>query len=146
VAPGHRLGSIAAVFIKPITVRILVYGLKANVAAIRTRAVALLKDEFGKADPALLVELSAEDAHSEITTKRWDPEVVLKKPTASQAAIAITLPEVNERATTEWLRELPAAKSCVVFITWLSPRENADFQMLIAEGDRATDSRPATPG
>jgi hypothetical protein len=79
-----------------------------------------------------------------VVAKRWDPEVVLKKPTASQAAIAITLPEVNERATTEWLRELPAAKSCVVFITWLSPRENADFQMLIADGDRATDSRPAT--
>lgn len=132
------------VFIKPITVRIVAYGLKSNVAAIRTRAVALLKDEFGKADPALLRELPAEDAHAEIAAKRWDPEVALKKPTASQAAIAITLPDVNERATTEWLRELPAAKSCTVFATWLSPREGADFQMLIADGDRATDSRPAT--
>lgn len=141
-----RHGSIAEVFIKPITVRIVAYGLKSNVAAIRTRAAALLKDEFGKADPSLLVEMSAEDAHGEITAKRWDAEVALKKPTASQAAIAVTLPEVNERATTEWLRELPAAKSCVVFITWLSPRENADYQMLIADGDRATDSRPATPG
>lgn len=132
------------VFIKPITVRIVAYGLKSNVAAIRTRAVALLKDEFGTADPALLRELPADDAHAEIAAKRWDPEVALKKPTASQAAIAITLPEVNERATTEWLRELPAAKSCTVFATWLSPREGADFQMLIADGDRATDSRPAT--
>lgn len=128
-------------FIKPITVRIVAYGTKANVAAIRTRAVALLKDEHGKADPALCVEMEAKDAHAEISAKRWEAETELKKPTPSQAGAAFTLPEVNERATSEWLRELPAAKSCVVFATWSSPRENLDYQMLIADGDRATDSR-----
>lgn len=132
-------------FIKPITVRILAYGTKSNVAAIRTRAAALLKDEFGAADPALLVERGAEQIHDEIAAARWEAEAALKKPTASQAGIAITLPEVNERATAEWLRELPAAKSCVVFAAWTSPREGLDYQMLIADGDRATDSR-ATAG
>jgi hypothetical protein len=131
------------VFIKPITVRITAYGQKANMAAIRTRAIALLKDEFGKADPALLSELKAADAHAEIVAKRWDGEIELKKPTASQAGTTIILPEVNERMTSEWLRELPIAKSCVFFATWTSPREGFDWQMLIIDGDRATDSRPS---
>ena len=37
----------ARVLIKPITVRLIAYGQKANIAAIRSRACDLLKDEHG---------------------------------------------------------------------------------------------------
>jgi len=131
----------AAVFIKPITIRLVVYGQKANVAAIRTRAAAMLKEEHGKADPAAFVELSAEAAHDEIAKVRRDAEVPLRKPTPAQAGLAITLAEVNERMASEWLNELPAAKTCVVLATWTGSREPMAWQMLILEGDRSTDSQ-----
>src|SRR3954466_13462830 len=104
--------------IKPITVRLIAYGPEANVAAIRGRAADLLKDEHGKADPAAFVTMTAEDVHAEIMATRLDAEGKLKKTTAPRAGIAITLAEVNERLTTEWLFELPVAKTCVAFATW----------------------------
>ncbi len=129
-------------FIKPITIRLLAYGQKANIAAIRTRAAALLQDEHQRLDPALLVAMPAAEVHAEILAKRQDTEAELKKPGASQAGIAITLPEMNERATTAWLNELPVAKTCVAFATWTSPREGQACQLLIADGDRWTANRP----
>ena len=131
-----------AVFIKPITIRLLTYGQKANVAAIRTRAAAMLKDEHGAVDASAFVEMKAADVHAEILAKRSDPDPPLKKPTPSQAGLAITLAEVNERMANEWLNELPAAKTCVAFATWTGSREPMAWQMLLADGDRTSDSKP----
>src|SRR5688500_6920018 len=122
--------------VKPITVRLLVYGQKANVAAIRGRAADLLKDEHGKADESSFTLMPAAEAYAEIIAKRLDSEVELKKPTASQAGIAITLSGVHERLTTEWLFELPVAKTCVAFATWDSQKEPVSWQLLIAQGSR----------
>ena len=127
--------------IKPITVRILIYGQKANVSAIRTRAAALLKDEHEKIDEACFVELTAEEVHVEINATRLDKEIELKKPGTAQVGLAITLPEVNDRATGEWLDELPVAKTCVVLATWTSGREPVAWQLLIIQGDRCSESR-----
>lgn len=127
--------------IKPITIRLIAYGQKANVAAIRTRAAALLKEENGSVDPAAFVEASAADVHAEIAAKRLDPEVELRKPTPAQCGLIITLAEVNERMAGEWLHELPVAKTCVAFATWFSPRENLDWQTLMADGGRWSESR-----
>jgi hypothetical protein len=128
--------------IKPIDVRLIAYGEKANLAAIRTRAVDLLKEEHGKLDPKLIVEVPGTEVHEEITTKRLDQDPVLKKPTAKKPGIAITLPEMNEKTTVEWLHELPLAKTVVVFATWTSHRENMDWQLLAADGSRWSESRP----
>lgn len=127
--------------IKPITVRLIVYGQKANVSAIRTRAAALLKDEHGTVDEACFVELPAAKIHAEIETVRLDHEADLKKPGAAMAGLTITLPEVNERSTSEWLDDLPVAKTCVVLATWASGREPVAWQMLIIQGDRCSESR-----
>jgi hypothetical protein len=134
------------VFIKPITIRLVAYGQKANVAAIRTRAAAMLKEEHGAADPALFVETSAKDAHDEIAGKRLDTEIALRKPTASQAGLIVTLAEVNERMANEWLHELPVAKTCVAFATWDSPREGRRWQLLMADGGRWSEDRPLAAG
>ena len=128
--------------IKPITIRLIAYGQKANVGNLRIRASALLKEEFDNVDESCFQELSAKDVHAEILAKRLDSEVELKKPTPAQAGIAITLPEVNERATTVWLYELPIAKTCVVFATWDSPREGMALQMLVADGARTSMNKP----
>ena len=130
------------VIIKPITIRLIAYGQPANLAAIRTRAVDLLKEEHGKVDPALLVAMSAIDVHAEILATRFDVDVVLKKPTAKKPGLAITLPEMNERTTVEWLHELPLAKTCVMFVTWISPREGMSWQLLAIDGSRWSESRP----
>lgn len=128
--------------ITPITVRLIAYGSKANVAAIRTRAAALLKEEHTHVDEACFETLSAAVVHAEISTKRLETEVILVKPTPSQAGIAITLPEVHERITTEWLFELPVAKSCVALATWNSQREPVAWQLLMANGDHWSENRP----
>lgn len=128
--------------IKPITVRLIAYGEKANLAAIRTRALDLLKDEHGKADPALLVETPGTLVHAEIIAKRYDQDVELKKPTAKKPGLVITLPEMNEKMTIEWLHELPLAKTVVVFAAWTSHRENMDWQLLANDGSRWSESRP----
>ncbi len=128
--------------IKPITVRLIAYGEKANLAAIRTRAVDLLKEEHGKLDASLIVELPGTDVHAEIMAKRYDQDVALKKPTAKKPGMAIMLPDMNERMTVEWLHELPLAKTVVVFATWTSHRENMDWQLLACDGSRWSESRP----
>lgn len=128
--------------IKPITVRLIAYGEKANLAAIRTRAIDLLKEEHGKVDPTLLVDLPATEVHAELLATRFDQDVVLKKPTAKKPGLAITFPEMNERTTVEWLHELPLAKTVVVFACWTSPRENMDWQLLAVDGSRWSESRP----
>jgi hypothetical protein len=128
--------------IKPITVRIIAYGEKANLAAIRTRAVDLLKEEHGKADPSLIVDLPGTEVHAEIIAKRLDQDPELKKPTAKKPGLAITLPEMNEKTTVEWLHELPLAKTVVVFATWTSHRDNMDWQLLASDGSRWSESRP----
>jgi hypothetical protein len=130
------------VIIKPITIRLLAYGQKANIAAIRTRAADLLDDEHGSVDEANLVALPAAEVHAEICATRYDTEVALKKPSPSQVGIAITLNEVNERLTVEWLHELPVAKTCIAFAIWTSPREGVAWQLLIADGGRWSESRP----
>ena len=127
--------------IKPVTIRLVAYGQKANVAAIRTRAAALLKDEHGSADATAFAEASAEDVHAEITAKRLDGEVVLRKPTPSQAGIIVTLADIHERMANEWLYELPLAKTCVAFATWYSFREGMAWQLLMADGGRWSESR-----
>lgn len=127
--------------IKPITIRLVAYGQKANIAALRTRSADLLKEEHGRVDAACFVDRPAADAHAEIMEKRLETEVVLKKPSASKDGIVITLPEVNERFANEWLQELPIAKTCVVFATWTSHREGMNWQMLIADGGRWSESR-----
>ena len=128
--------------IKPITVRLIAYGEKANLAAIRTRATDLLKDEHGKVDAALLVDVPATEMHAEILAARFDQDVVLKKPTAKKPGLAITLPEMNEKMTVEWLHELPLAKTCVLFASWTSAREGMDWQLLAVDGSRWSESRP----
>jgi hypothetical protein len=140
----RRSVRIARVLIKPITVRLVAYGQKANVAAIRTRAVAFLEDEHGRADEAAFTALSAADAHAEIVATRFEDDVALKKPTASQAGIAIVLAEVNERLVGDWLQELPVAKTCVAFATWTSAKDGMAWQLLIADGGRWSESR--SPG
>ncbi len=127
--------------IKPITVRLIAYGPQANLDTLRSRAEAVLTDEHGSADPACFAIVPAREAHAEIIATRLDAEVPLKAPTASRPGIAITLPEVNERLTTEWLFEMPVAKTCVVFATWFSPREATDWQLLIAQGSRWSENR-----
>jgi hypothetical protein len=134
--------SMAVVFIKPITIRLLAYGQKANVAAIRNRAAAMLKEEHGAVPADAFVDMPAEKVHAEIVARRSDGDPVLKKPTPSQAGLVVTLAEVNERMANEWLSELPVAKTCVVFATWTGSREPMAWQMLLADGDRSTDSTP----
>ncbi len=133
----------AIVLIKPITVRLLTYGQKANVAAIRKRAADLLKDEHGKVDAAAFVETPAAEVHAECLASRWDSDIELKKPTPSQQGLAITLADVHERLTNEWLDELPVAKTCIVFARWTSQRDQAQWQLTIADGQRHSDTRPA---
>ena len=128
--------------IKPIIVRLIAYGQKANIAAIRTRAAALLKDEHGSADDTAFKAMTAVEVHAEIMATRVDAEVTLIKPTKSQAGIAITLTDVHERITTEWLFELPVAKSCVALATWHSQREPVAWQLLMAQGDHWSENRP----
>ena len=128
--------------ITPITVRLIAYGAKANITAIRNRAADLLKDEHGSVDEQSFAELSAAEVYAEICAKRLDQEVPLKKPTASQTGVVIILAAVHERLTTEWLYELPSAKTCVAFATWRSQREPIDWQILIAYGDRWAENRP----
>lgn len=131
--------------IKPITVRLIAYGQKANVAAIRTRAAALLKEEHGKADPTAFVTAKAADVHAEILATRIDAEVELRKPTPSQEGLILTLAEVNERMANEWMQELPVAKTCVAFATWVSHREGMAWQLLMADGGRWSESRRQPP-
>jgi len=128
--------------IKPITVRLIAYGEKANLAAIRTRALDLLKEEHGKLDPTLIADVPGTKVHAEIMEKRVDQDVALKKPTAKKPGMVITLPEMNEKMTVEWLHELPLAKTVVVFATWTSHRENMDWQLLANDGSRWSESRP----
>lgn len=128
--------------IKPITIRLVAYGQKANVAAIRARAADLLKDEHGKIDAANFADISAATAHAEIIAKRLDTEVALKKPSPSRVGIVVTLPDMNERLTVEWLHELPIAKTCVGFATWTSEREQVTWQLLMADSGRWSESRP----
>jgi hypothetical protein len=135
----------AHVIIKPITVRLIAYGQKANIIAIRGRAGDLLKDEHGTIDDAAFAVLGATKVHDEISAKRLDTEVAIKPPTPSQAGIAITLSEVNERLTVDWLHELPVAKTCVAFACWTSHRDQATWQLLIASGGRWSESRPLVP-
>jgi hypothetical protein len=135
----------ARVLIKPITVRLIAFGQKANIAAIRSRACDLLKDEHGSIDPAAFAVLGAKAVHEEISARRLDTDVVIKPPTPSLAGIAITLGEVNERLTVDWLHDLPVAKTCVVFATWTSHRDQAAWQLLIASGGRWSESRPLAP-
>jgi hypothetical protein len=129
------------VFIRPITVQLLVYGQKANVASIRTRATAFLKDEHGKADPACFTEAPAAEVHAAILACRYDDGDDLKKPTPAQAGLKITLPEVHARMVGEWLQELPVAKTCVVLAAWDNPREGRSEQLLIVEGLRSSEHR-----
>jgi len=135
----------ARVLIKPITVRLIAYGQKGNIAAIRSRACDLLKDEHGSSDDAAFVVLGATKVHEEISARRLDTEVAIKPPTPSQAGIAITLSEVNERLTVDWLHDLPVAKTCVAFASWTSHRDSAVWQLLIASGGRWSESRPLAP-
>ncbi len=130
--------------IKPISVRLVTYGQKANVAAIRTRAAALLNDEHGEVPPQAFGAATAAEVHGEIAAQRWDTEIVLRKPTAAQAGLVLTLAEIHERMANEWLQELPVAKTCVVLASWDSPREGLSWQMLFADGDRWSESRPLT--
>ncbi len=135
----------ARVLIKPITVRLIAFGQKANIAAIRSRACDLLKDEHGSIDDAAFTTLAAKAVHTEIAARRLDTEVAIKPPTPSQAGIAITISEVNERLTVDWLHDLPVAKTCVAFACWTSHRDQAAWQLLIAAGGRWSESRPLAP-
>jgi hypothetical protein len=135
----------AHVLIKPITVRLIAYGQKANIAAIRGRAHDLLKDEHGHVDEAAFADREATAVHEEISAGRLDAEVAIKPPTRSQVGIAITLGEVNERLTVDWLHDLPVAKTCVAFACWTSHRDHASWQLLMASGGRWSESRPLAP-
>jgi hypothetical protein len=130
------------VLIKPITVRLLVYGQKANIAAIRGRAEDLLKDEHGTIAPAAFKTMPGKKVHEAIGAERLDTELVLKVPPPSVVGLSITLTEVNERLTVDWLHELPVAKTCVAFATWISHREGTSWQLLMALGGRWSESRP----
>lgn len=128
--------------IKPITVHIFAYGQKANISSLQHRSSDLLKDEHGTIDARLFVSKSSADIHAKIIAQQWDHDVALKKATPSQPGIAITLPDMNERLTIEWLHEIPVAKTCVIFATWVSHKEKMTWQMLIADGNRSSESRP----
>jgi hypothetical protein len=130
------------VLVKPLTIRLIVYGQKANIAAINKRAKDFLKDEHGKIDPTWLVDAPADDIYKEILETRWDHEVALKKPGKSNVGFIVTLPEVNKRMADEWLHEIPVAKTCVVFATWIDPKENLHWQLQIIDTARWSDSRP----
>jgi hypothetical protein len=130
------------VLIKPISVRLIAYGQKANVAAIRTRAAVLLKEEHGKANEQDFLELSARSVHEEILRERWDAEVPLKLPSPSLVGIGIRLTEVHERMATEWLYELPIAKTCVAFATWISHKDSTSWQLLLVQGRHWSENRP----
>lgn len=127
--------------VKPITVRLLAYGSKANLAALRKGAGDALKDEHNKIDRSLFVDLPAEDVHIEVMSTRWDAEIKLKNPAPSMVGVRITLPDMHERMTMEWLNEMKVAKTCVVFAQWISMAHNEDCQMLCHEGDRWGDRR-----
>jgi hypothetical protein len=127
-------------YIKPITVAIHAYGTKANLAAIRTRALAHLAEELGKAPKDAVADLDGADAHAAIVAAIGEDAAALKKPTPAQAGIRIVLPEVNERATVAWLGELPVARTCVLCAAWDSPRERLRWRMLVADGDRSSSS------
>lgn len=131
--------------IKPITVRLFVYGQKANVAAIRKRAHDLLRDEHGKAADSVLdtafVDAPAADLHTKILATTWDAEAAPKKPTPSQLGLIATLTDVHERMANEWLEELPVAKTCVVFAQWDSHRDGSSWQTLIVDGRRRSEQR-----
>jgi hypothetical protein len=129
------------VLIKPISVRLIAYGQKANIAAIKNRAAGLLKEEHGKVQIDQFLDLPAKDVFQEIITNRWDNEVVLKTPTASSNGIVISLPDVHERMTTEWLYELPIAKTCVAFATWISHKDNTSWQLLLVQGRHWSENR-----
>jgi hypothetical protein len=130
------------VLIKPITVRLIAYGQPANLAAIQRRVVDLLKEEHGKVPADAIAEMAAAEAHAEMVATRWDAEIELKEPTPSQRGLLATLAEVHERLTTEWLNELPIAKTCVAFATWVSPRDATRWQQLMAQGRRWSENRP----
>lgn len=127
--------------IKPITVTLLAYGTKANIAAIRKAATAQIEDDHDQADPSLFLERPAEDIHADIEAARWDPTAVLKKPGPSQAGLQVTMPDMHERMTTAWLNELKVARTCVVFASWFSEAEQERCQMLCAEGEHWMDRR-----
>jgi hypothetical protein len=129
--------------IAPITVRLIAYGQKANIAAIRRRAESLLEEEHGSVAAQDFVAMGARDVHAEIAALRWDSEVALKPPSRSRVGIAIALREIHERLANEWLQELPIAATCVAFATWTSMREAASWQLLLAQGGRWAESRPA---
>jgi len=128
--------------IKPITVRLLAYGMKPNVSAIITRASDLLKEEHGAVPPTAISPRAAKKVYDVIMAEKWDTEVVLKKPAPSNAGVEIELKDVNERLTVEWLHELPLAKTCIAWATWTSPREGTIWQLVCAEGGRWSESQP----
>ena len=130
--------------IKPITIRLIAYGQKANIAAIRKRATDLLKEEHGTAAPDAFQESPAKDVHAKISATTLASEVALKAPTPSQAGITVVLAEINGRMGVEWLDELPVAKTCVVYATWTDFRAAMDWQVLIHESGRSSDSRPTS--
>jgi len=132
------------VLVKPLTIRLIVYGQKANIAAIRKRSIDFLKDEHGKIDPTWLLDVPADDVYKEIMDTRWDAEVVIKKPGKSAVGFIVSLPEVNKRMADEWMHELPVAKTCVVFATWLDPKDDLNWQLQIVDTARWSDSRPAS--
>ncbi|MFW5829017.1 MAG: hypothetical protein ACOCXA_02040 [Planctomycetota bacterium] len=129
--------------IKFITLSLLAYGQKSNVSAVQRAAEAFLKEEADGFDASWFQERPAAEVHQEILDQVWDPDCTLKKPTASQQGIAITLPEVNERMAREWLEELKIAKTCVVFVHWHNPNGPSDHQYLILGGEHWFDSRSA---
>ncbi len=141
-SPGS-IGTVHAVIIKPISMRLVAYGQKANIAAIRRRAADLLKEEHGSADPAAMQDTAARQVHAEIVATTLAGEVALKAPTPSQAGLTVLLKDINGRMGVEWLDELPVAKTCVVYATWTDFRAGMDWQVLIHEGGRTSDSRPA---
>ncbi len=130
--------------IKPLTIRLLVYGQKANISAVRKRATDLLKDEHGKKniDPNWLLDAPADDVYQEIIGSRWDQEVPLKKPGKSAVGFIVTLFEVNKRMADEWMHELPVAKTAVIFATWKDEKENLEWQLQMIDADRFSSSRP----
>jgi hypothetical protein len=129
--------------IKPITVRLLAYGQKANIAKVRKAACDLLDDEHDAIDPSWFVDRPGVEVFNEIVATRWDAEIALKKPSPSQLGIQIVMPDVHERITTEWLYELPIAKTCVLFASWHSTKDDGNWQLLAAEGDRWSERRGA---
>jgi hypothetical protein len=140
-----RASRLSGMLIKPISVRLLAYGMKPNVAAILTRARDLITEEHGTVDPAAITTLTAKKAFELITAMKWDAEVALKKPAPSHVGIEIALTQVNERLTVEWLHELPLAKTCIALASWDSPREGTSWQLICSDGGRWSESRPLAP-